>query len=383
MPDRGEHHNAFDALINVEEPRVTFAGNNWRGGCNIEGMNNAVTEIPVLDISTARNADGSFNQQFVEALRDAAHRVGFFQIVGYAKTENQDQQLLQTLAEFFAKPVEQKLKLDNRNSPQFRGYTRMGTEITRGRADAREQIDYGPERAPLDSVPADAPYLNLQGPNQWPSDYPQLKERAMAWAELMHETGHTLLSAIAVGLGLSEDHFDEPFADAPAWMGKLVHYVSGDVVPDAGDQGVGLHADYGFVTLLLQDQVGGLQVQPYGQEEWIEVPPTPGALVVNLGEMLEVATDGYLMATIHRVIAPPAGVDRYSVPFFYSPRLDAVIDKVQLPAELAADARGVSDDPHNPMLASYGANVLKGWLRAHPQTAAIHYPQLVKDKLSA
>ncbi len=346
-------------------------------------MNNAVTEIPVLDISTARNADGSFNQQFVQKLRDAAHRVGFFQIVGYAKTENQDQQLLETIAEFFAKPVEQKLKLDNRNSAQFRGYTRMGTEITRGRADAREQIDYGPQRPALDAVPADAPYLNLQGPNQFPQDFPQLEERAMAWAELMHQTGHELLSALAVGLGLDEDHFDEPFANTPAWMGKLVHYVSGDVVPDAGNQGVGLHADYGFITLLLQDSVGGLQVQPYGQEEWIEVPPTPGALVVNLGEMLEVATDGYLMATIHRVIAPPAGVDRYSVPFFYSPRLDAVIDKVQLPAELTAEARGVSDDPQNPMLASYGANVLKGWLRAHPQTAAIHYPELVQSKASA
>ncbi|WP_404288948.1 isopenicillin N synthase family dioxygenase [Glutamicibacter arilaitensis] len=346
-------------------------------------MNNVVTEIPVLDISTSRNADGSFNEAFVAALRDAAHRVGFFQIVGYASYANQDQELLDTIAEFFKKPVAEKIKLDNRNSAQFRGYTRMGTEITRGKADAREQIDYGPQRETLSVVPADKPYLNLQGPNQFPADFPQLEERAMAWAELMNQTGHELLSAIAVGLGLPEDHFDEPFADTPSWMGKLVHYVSGEVVPDAGNQGVGLHADYGFVTLLLQDQVGGLQVQPYGQEEWIAVPPTPGALVVNLGEMLEVATDGYLMATIHRVIAPPAGVDRYSVPFFYSPRLDAVIDKVQLPAELAADARGVSDDPHNPMLAAYGANVLKGWLRAHPQTAAIHYPELSTKKSSA
>ncbi|PRA03078.1 2OG-Fe(II) oxygenase [Arthrobacter sp. MYb229] len=346
-------------------------------------MNNVVTEIPVLDISTSRNADGSFNEAFVAALRDAAHRVGFFQIVGYASQANQDQELLDTIAEFFKKPVAEKIKLDNRNSAQFRGYTRMGTEITRGRADAREQIDYGPERETLSEVPADKPYLNLQGPNQFPADFPQLEERALAWAELMNQTGHELLAAIAVGLGLPEDHFDEPFADTPSWMGKLVHYVSGDVVPDAGNQGVGLHADYGFVTLLLQDQVGGLQVQPYGQEEWISVPPTPGALVVNLGEMLEVATDGYLMATIHRVVAPPAGVDRYSVPFFYSPRLDAVVDKVQLPAELAAVARGVSDDPHNAMLASYGANVLKGWLRAHPQTAAIHYPELSNKKTSA
>ncbi|MDO5745426.1 MAG: 2OG-Fe(II) oxygenase family protein, partial [Micrococcaceae bacterium] len=156
-----------------------------------------------------------------------------------------------------------------------------------------------------------------------------------------------------------------------------VHYVGGGIVPGAGSQGVGAHADYGFITLLLQDSVGGLEVQPYGQEQWIEVEPIEGALVVNIGEMLEVATNGYLMATIHRVTAPPAGVDRYSVPFFYSPRLDSVIGTVPLPVELAAQARGVSDDPDNPMLASYGANVLKGWLRAHPQTARAHYPALV------
>lgn len=346
------------------------------------GMNNVVTKIPVLDISTSRNADGSFNEDFIASLRDAAHRVGFFQIVNYGAGENQDQNLLETIAEFFNKPVEEKLKLDNRHSAQFRGYTRMGTEITRGRADAREQIDYGPERESLGTVPADKPYLNLQGPNQFPDDFPQLKERAMQWAELMNQIGQELLSAIAVGLGLPADHFEEPFADTPSWMGKLVHYVSGDVVPESGNQGVGLHADYGFITLLLQDQVGGLQVQPYGQDQWVAVPPTPGALVVNLGEMLEVATNGYLMATIHRVVAPPAGVDRYSVPFFYSPRLDAVIDKVKLPKELASQARGVSDDPHNPMLASYGANVLKGWLRAHPQTAAIHYPELTTAKVT-
>ncbi|WP_430298381.1 isopenicillin N synthase family dioxygenase [Sinomonas sp. B1-1] len=339
-------------------------------------MSTARTSIPVLDLSTARGADGSFTPDFLEALRDAAHNVGFFQITGYGARPGQDQELLDTVAEFFRLPLEDRLALDNRSSAQFRGYTRLGTEVTRGRADAREQIDYGPERAPLEDVPAEKPYLRLQGPNQWPAAFPDLEKAAMEWADLMSAVGAELLRGISVAIGLPEDHFDEPFAGTPAWMGKLVHYVGTGVVPGAGDQGVGLHADYGFVTLLLQDQVGGLEVKPYGQDEWIDVPPTPGALVVNLGEMLEVATDGYLMATIHRVIAPPAGVDRYSVPFFWSPRLDAVIDKVELPAELAAAARGVSDDPDNPMLASYGQNVLKGWLRAHPETARIHYPDL-------
>ncbi|EMQ97322.1 isopenicillin N synthase family dioxygenase [Paeniglutamicibacter gangotriensis] len=341
-------------------------------------MSTVLTTVPVLDMSTARNADGSFDEDFITALRDAAHRVGFFQITGFGAPDGTTQNLLKTLADFFALPVEQKLKLDNRSSAQFRGYTRLGAEITRGRADSREQIDYGPEREVLSEIPADAPYLNLQGPNQWPAEFPQLENVAMDWATLMNQVGSELLSALAVGLGLPQEYFAEPFDHAPAWMGKLVHYVGGGIVPEAGTQGVGAHADYGFITLLLQDSVGGLQVQPYGQDEWIEVAPIEGALVVNIGEMLEVATNGYLMATIHRVTAPPAGVDRYSVPFFYSPRLDSVISPVPLPAKLAADARGVSDDPENPMLASYGANVLKGWLRAHPQTAQKHYPSLLK-----
>ena len=212
----------------------------------------------------------------------------------------------------------------------------------------------------------------------WPDDsLPELEPAAMAWAELMSRVGGELLRAIAVSLQLPEDHFDEPFRDSPAWMGKLVHYVGG-VVEAAGDQGVGSHADYGFVTLLLQDAVGGLEVLPPGASEWTPVEPIPGALVVNLGEMLEVATEGYLAATIHRVQAPPPGVDRYSVPFFWSPRLDAVIEPVPLPEELKAQARGISDDPSNPMLASFGLNMLKGRMRAHPDVTERHYPQLMK-----
>jgi isopenicillin N synthase-like dioxygenase len=201
----------------------------------------------------------------------------------------------------------------------------------------------------------------------------------MEWADLMSEVGMELLRAIAVSLELPEDYFDEPFQGTPAWMGKLVHYVGG-VVEAAGDQGVGSHADYGFVTLLLQDEVGGLEVLPPGTSQWLPVEPLPGALVVNLGEMLEVATEGYLAATIHRVQAPPPGVDRYSVPFFWSPRLDAVIKPVPLAPGLKAAARGITDDPDNPLLASFGLNMLKGRMRAHPDVTERHYPDMVKGR---
>ncbi|MCQ1951304.1 MULTISPECIES: isopenicillin N synthase family oxygenase [Arthrobacter] len=333
--------------------------------------------IPVLDLSTARDADGSFNPEFIDQLRDATHRIGFFQLVGYGAAQARVEELFDVTKRFFDLPLEDRLALDNRNSPHFRGYTRLGTEITKGRPDAREQVDFGPERAPVADYPADQPYWLVQGPNQFPDEVlPELRSTAMDWAEAMSWVGAELLSAIAVSLELPEDHFTEPFEDTPAWMAKLIHYVGG-VVKEAGTQGVGAHADYGFITLLLQDSVGGLEVKPHESDTWLPVEPIPGALVVNLGEMLEVATQGYLSATIHRVLAPAPGVDRYAIPFFWSPRLDTVIDPVQLPAELAAQSRGISDDPDNPMLASYGANVLKGWLRAHPQVAKLHHPELV------
>lgn len=334
--------------------------------------------IPVLNLGAARQANGSFSPEFIEQLRYATHRVGFFQVIGYGGSPGQAKELLATIKRFFDLPLEERMKLDNRLSPHFRGYTRMGTEVTQGRADAREQIDYSPEREPVKDYPADQPYWLLQGPNMWPdAALPELRPAAMAWAALMSEVGAELMRAIAVTLRLPEDYFDEPFLDSPAWMGKLVHYVGG-VVEEAGDQGVGSHADYGFVTLLLQDEVGGLEVLPPGAREWVPVEPNPEALVVNLGEMLEVATEGYLAATIHRVKAPPPGVDRYSVPFFWSPRLDAVIAPVPLPEDLKAQARGISDDPSNPMLASFGLNMLKGRMRAHPDVTERHYPELMK-----
>ncbi|WP_427116296.1 isopenicillin N synthase family dioxygenase [Pseudarthrobacter scleromae] len=335
--------------------------------------------IPVLDLATARQADGSFSPDFIGQLRYATHNVGFFQITGYGAAPGQPEQLLDTIRRFFNLPLEERLKLDNRLSPHFRGYTRMGTEVTQGRADAREQIDYSPERQPVTDYPEDQPFWLLQGPNLWPDEsFPELGPVAMAWAELMSVVGMELLRGIAVSLQLPEDYFDEPFQGSPAWMGKLVHYVGG-VVEAAGDQGVGSHADYGFVTLLLQDDVGGLEVLPPGAAAWVPVEPLPGALVVNLGEMLEVATEGYLAATIHRVQAPPPGVDRYSVPFFWSPRLDAVIQPVPLPPELQAAARGITDDPANPLLASFGMNMLKGRMRAHPDVTERHYPELLKS----
>jgi isopenicillin N synthase-like dioxygenase len=103
----------------------------------------------------------------------------------------------------------------------------------------------------------------------------------------------------------------------------------------------------------------------------------PGAFVVNIGELLEYATQGYLIATKHRVISPAFPDDRISVPFFFNPALDKRLPLIELPAELAAQARGVTQDPANPIHALYGENALKSRLRAHPDVAEIHHADLV------
>ncbi|WP_300018877.1 2-oxoglutarate and iron-dependent oxygenase domain-containing protein [Pseudonocardia sp.] len=341
------------------------------------------TSIPVLRLDEARDATGGFAAGFLDRLRAALHEVGFLQLTHFGAAPGQVEQLQETVGRFFDLPIADRLALDNRRSPHFRGYTRLGHEITAGRPDAREQLDFAPELEPVPRARWDAPYRLLEGPNQWPDDsLPELRTTVLAWAELLGGVGAELTRAVAASLGLPEDHFEPVFAGRPHWFGKLIRYVGG---PDDGAdaQGVGPHADWGFLTLLLQDGTGGLQARPsYSRagpsraEEWVDVPPVDGALVVNIGEMLEVATHGYLAATVHRVLPCAPGATRQSIGMFWSPRLDASLDPVPLPPELAAQAPGVTETDQNVMLPRFGDNALKGWFRSHPEVAARHHADL-------
>ena len=333
--------------------------------------------IPVLRFDEARGPGGAFRPDFLLRLRTALHEVGFLQLTDFGAAPGQVEELTAAADRFFALPLADRLALDNRLSPHFRGYTRLGHEITAGRPDAREQLDFAPERTPVPRAAWDAPFRLLEGPNLWPdAQLPELRTVVLAWAELLSRVGTELTAALATSLGLAEDHFEPVFGGEPHWFGKLIRYVGTDTDgPDA--QGVGPHADWGFLTLLLQDGTGGLQARPPRAAGWLDVPPLPGALVVNVGEMLEVATHGYLVSTVHRVLPCPPGGTRQSIGFFWSPRLDATLHPVPLTPELAAHALGVSETEHNALLPRFGDNALKGWFRSHPEVARRHYADLL------
>ncbi|MEV0678907.1 2-oxoglutarate and iron-dependent oxygenase domain-containing protein [Actinosynnema sp. NPDC050436] len=321
--------------------------------------------LPVIDLSRFRDPAAD-RAAFLAGLRRAAHEVGFFYVVGHGVPEELTSAIFAVAREFFALPLDSRLAVENTRSPQFRGYTRTGHEHTGGVPDWREQLDVGPEREAPEVGPGDPLWRRLVGPHQWPEALPALRTTTLAWqAEALRVT-REVLRALAAALGQDEGYFDAWFDEEASTHVKIVRY-PGRPAADV-DQGVGAHKDYGYLALLQQDDVGGLQVQA-ADGGWIDATPVPGSFVVNIGEMLEIATGGYLTATRHRVVSPPAGVERYSVPFFLGPRLDAVVRPLELPAELAARARGVSREADNPLHAAFGDKAVVGWLRSHPEVA--------------
>lgn len=335
----------------------------------VPGVTALPFEVPIVDL----RADPAILQ---EGLRAAGHEVGFFYLTGHGVAPDLITRVLDVSRRLFQLPQPAKDAVAMVRSPHFRGYTRLGGELTRGEVDWREQIDLGPERAPIDGLDK-SDYRWLQGPNQWPAGLPDLPGIVDEWDAALSAVARTLLRHWAASLGSPSDVFDGAFAEAPATLIKIIRYPA----RAASAQGVGAHRDAGVLTLLLAEPGStGLQVQRGGgvgrntdhpDDGWIDVPPREGAFVVNIGELLEVATRGYLRATEHRVNLQGRTGDRISVPYFFNPRLDAHIPVLSLPDRLAAQAQRM-EDPSDPIFAVYGRNAWKSRLRAHPDVAAAH-----------
>ncbi len=331
-----------------------------------------MARLPVLDVSTF---DDEPDGEFVHALRDVLHGPGFCYLVGYGIEPAVEQRVMDVSREFFAKPEADRLAIVNTNTPHFRGYTRLGMEHTNGVSDWRDQIDIGPEHEAIDVGPDDPAWLRVRGPNQWPPSVPDMQPAVTSWTDQMATLGATILRAIALGLGQPADYFEPTTSPNPETLVKIIRYPAQEARRDTG-QGVGLHHDSGLLSFILQDDVGGLQVQL--GDELVDATPIPGSLVMNIGEMLQIATDGYLRATKHRVASPPPGRERISIAYFFNPCMEATFEPIPLPAELRAEAPGGQNTrPGDPIFSNYGDNWLKFRLRSHPDVAAIHHPDLV------
>ena len=335
---------------------------------------NASANLPVLDFALL-NGSARQRQAFLSQLSQAARDIGFFYLINHGVDAALQQQVQQVAQQFFALDEAEKAQVAMANSPHFRGYNRPGSEITRSQPDLREQFDIGAEREALTLDASSPVWLRLQGPNQWPAALPELKSSLIRWQQEMTQMSLRLLRAFAAALELPDDAFDPLFGDKPNEHIKLIRYPGQPA--SASQQGVGANKDSGFLSFLLQDHQPGLQVE-VEPDRWIDAVPIAGAFVVNIGELLELASNGYLRATVHRVVSPPVGQQRLSIAFFLGAQLDAVVPVFQLPEHIARLAQGPASDPLNPLLRDVGWNYLKGRLRSHTDVAQRYYADYLK-----
>ena len=162
----------------------------------------------------------------------------------------------------------------------------------------------------------------LAGPNQWPS-LPGFREAVTAYEEALRVLARRLLGIFESALGVEGGTLDSSF-DRPTTFLRLLHYPPQDPAAPEDEFGSNPHTDYGFLTILAQDENGGLQVRAPDGHTWLDAPPRPGAFVLNVGDIGARWSNGVLRSTPHRVVNRTAR-DRYSIPYFFDPAADAVV----------------------------------------------------------
>lgn len=274
--------------------------------------------IPIVDIS-AGNAP--------EKINAACREHGFFYISGHGVSESLQKDLLALSREFFALPLPEKLKIEMAAGGRaWRGFFPLNGELTSGKPDLKEGIYFGTE---LDEThPSVKAGLPLHGANLFPARPGNFRETVLEYMEQVSALGHRILSSMAQGLGLESAYFDERYTRDPLILFRIFHYPA--PLPPSSQWGVGEHTDYGLLTILLQDNAGGLQVKSRG--EWIDAPPVPNTFICNIGDMLDRITGGLYRSNPHRVLNT-SGKSRYSFPLFFDPGFSAEIKRIEgLPA---------------------------------------------------
>lgn len=294
--------------------------------------------IPSLDLSLPLDELGP-------RLDDALRTTGFFTVRHHGVADEVRDRYFAAMREFFDLPIEVKEAIAIGNSPCHRGYVGLGAEAldgalgndddaigTAAAGDLKETLDTGIDHPPdHPDVVAGTP---LFGPNQWP-ELPGFREAVEAYRDAVVAVSEHLHRVMAVALELAPTFFDDLPSDM-AYHLRLIHYPpQSTMTPAPGQWGCGAHTDYGTLTILADDGVGGLQVQ-LRSGEWVDVDVPPGELVVNLGDLMAIWTNDRWVSNPHRVVNP-AGADRYSSPLFVDPDYHQWIET--LPTCLDRDGR--------------------------------------------
>lgn len=280
--------------------------------------------IPVVDLS------GDDTKAAASAIHRACRDTGFFYVSHHGVAPRLIDAQFAWAKQFFDLPANEKLALHMKQSPSTAGYEPVGGQTLDSQdataeaapVDLKESYYCGMELA--DDHPWSVRRLRGFGHNQWPQSLPQFREQMLAYRVAVSKLGDRLLALLALSLELPPDWF-VPHFDMPVGTLRLIKYPPQPANAAANQIGAGAHTDWGGITILAQDNVGGLEVRN-ADGDWIEAPPMPGTFVINLGDLMARWTNGIYNSNMHRVKNNSSGRDRYSVPYFYGPRPDAVIE---------------------------------------------------------
>jgi len=265
-----------------------------------------MSALPLIDL--AAGSDATLARVVDRALTEA----GFFAIAGHGVPAAVSDAAFDAAHRFFALPEAAKVRWHINGWPLKRGFDPIGWQ----------SLDVG---APPDLK--ESFYLGVEaiGPNQWPDEalLPGFRSGCEAYAGQMDRVARRLMGVFALALDLPPGHFDG-FMQQPTCTTRLLHYPPQPAAAAPGQIGCGAHTDWGALTLLAQDDAGGLQVQAL-DGDWIDVEPMPGTLVVNAGDLLQRWTNDRWRSTPHRVINRLSGRDRWSIAYFFDLDADAVI----------------------------------------------------------
>jgi isopenicillin N synthase-like dioxygenase len=281
-------------------------------------MDNA---LPVIDISGLFSSRVEDRRTVAAALGAACRGTGFFYVAGHGIAADLVGRVFEAAGRFFAQDRDAKLAVAMRRGPNNRGWFELAEEQLDPNAlpDRKEGFNIGLELAPGDPRFAQP----FRGENFWP-DLPGWRDTMLAYFNQVWSLGTALHRGFSLDLGLDEHFFDDKL-DAPLATLRLLRYPPAPDDGADGAPGAGEHTDYGNVTILAVDGVGGLQLRRR-DGEWIEAPTVPDAFIVNIGDCLMRWTNDEYVSTPHRVAVPKQ--ERRSIAFFLDPNPDAVVAPV-------------------------------------------------------
>jgi isopenicillin N synthase-like dioxygenase len=278
--------------------------------------------IPVIDIAGLRRRDVAATAAAAAAIREACTTRGFFYVTGHGVPDAVIERAAAEARRFFHLPLE--VKRRTAVNARHRGFNALGDALMyeAKHPDQKEFFSIGLE------LPEDDPDVlageKLRGPNNWPADMPEFRAALSAYYDALGACGADLMRGVAVSLGLAPDFFADKYRKR-LQRTQIIYYPPQPPMAEADVFGLAPHTDFGCITLLWQDDNGGLEVLDRASREWIAATPIAGTLVVNVGDLLGRWTNDLYASTPHRVLNR-SGRERFSIATFYDPDFKAMID---------------------------------------------------------